>query len=58
MTILTDEFSFIKPDVTLSPWVDTDTRKQKIIPRKQNRNAKKIEMEESKDCIRTAISFS
>ena len=56
MTILTEKYRFIKDDVFLCPWVDTETGKQNLILQKINLTTNKVEFEDSIDCIHTAVT--
>ena len=55
MVVLTEKFRFIRDDIFLCPWVDTETGKQKLIMQKINLKTNEIEFEDSIDCIHTAI---
>ena len=56
MVVLTEKFRFIRDDVFLCPWVDTETGKQKLILQKINLKTKDIEFEDAIDCIHAAIT--
>ncbi len=56
MVVLTEKFQFIRDDVFLCPLVDSKTGKQKLVMQKINLKTKKIEFEDSIDCIHTAVT--
>ena len=58
MVILTEKFKFIKDNIFLCPFVDTDTGKQQFILQKINSKTKEVEFEDSIDCIHTEINSS
>ncbi len=66
MVILTEKFRFIRDDVFLCAWIDTELRyedtgnvdekyKQKLIMQKINLDTNEVEFEDSIDCIHTAV---
>ncbi len=56
MVVLTEKFRFIRDDVFLCPWIDTETGKQKLTLQKINLKTREIESEDRIDCIHTAIT--
>ena len=56
MVVLTEKFRFIRDDVFLCPWVDTETGKQILFMQKINLETNEIEFEDSIDCIHAAIT--
>ena len=56
MTKLTEKFRFIRDDVFLCPWVDSETGSQKLVIQKINLKTNKVEFEDSIDCIHTAVT--
>ena len=56
MVVLSEKFRFIRDDVFLCPWVDTDTGKQQLILQKINLKTNEVEFEDEIECIHTAIT--
>ena len=57
MVVLTEKFRFIRNDVFLCPWVDTETGMQKLVMQKINLETDEVEFEDSIDCINTAVTY-
>ena len=56
MVVLTEKFRFIRDDVFLCPWVDSETGKQKLFIQKINLETNEVEFEDQIDCIHTAVT--
>ena len=56
MVVLTEKFRFIRDDVFLCPWVDSETGKQKLIMQKINLETNEVEFEDYIDCIHTVVT--
>ena len=56
MVVLTEKFRFIRDDVFLCPWVDSETGKQKLFMQKIDLETNEVEFEDQIDCIHTAVT--
>ncbi len=56
MVILCEKFRFIRDDIFLCPWVDSETGKQKLVMQKINLETNEVELEDSIDCIHAAVT--